>query len=97
MLAEENQQCWTEGYWLRHCTGFRVEGPEGQLGYVDDVLVDSEGSAPIALVVRGEYTTVVSVGEIVQFLPMQERVLVAEAQLERGSAPLAESERQRHN
>jgi hypothetical protein len=90
-LVEEGQQCWTEGYWLRHCTGFRVEGPEGQLGYVDQVLVDPERSAPVALVVRGRRTTVVSVGEIVRFLPTQELVLVGETRLEPESAPLAKA------
>ncbi len=74
---------------MRHCTGFRVEGPEGHLGYVDDVLLDPEESAPVALVVRGRCTTVVSVSEIVRLLPMQERVLVGEPQRERGPAPLA--------
>jgi hypothetical protein len=85
-LVEEGQQCWTEGHSLGHCTGFRVEGPEGHLGYVDHVLLDPEGSAPVALVVRGRRTTVVSVGEIVRLLPMHERVLVGEAQLERAGA-----------
>jgi hypothetical protein len=91
--VEEDQQCWTEGYWLRHCTGFRVEGSEGHLGYVDDVLLDPERSAPVALVVRGRCTTVVSVGEIVHFLPTQELVRVGETQREYARAPLAEADR----
>ena len=78
--VEERQQCWSEGYWLQHCTGFRVEGPAGRLGYVDQVLLDPEGSAPVALVVRGRCTTVVSIREITGFLPTQELVLVEKNQ-----------------
>jgi hypothetical protein len=81
-LVEEGQHGWTEGHWLRHCTGFRVEGPGGRLGYVDQVLLDPEGSAPVALVVRGRRATVVSVGEIVRFLPTRELVLVGETRPE---------------
>jgi hypothetical protein len=92
-LIEKGQECWTEGYWLRHCTGFRVEGPEGRLGYVDDVLLDPEGAAPVALVVRGRRATVVSVGEIVRFLPARELVLVGETRVELESARLAKAER----
>lgn len=75
-VLEEAQERWTEEYWLRHCRGFRVEGPDGWLGYVEEVLLDPEEHAPRALVVRGRRVIVVPVGEIVRLLPRQERILV---------------------
>jgi hypothetical protein len=42
-----------DGYWLRHCHGFRVESPRGRRGIVEDVLYGAEHDHPSALVVRG--------------------------------------------
>jgi hypothetical protein len=41
------------GYWLRHCHGFRVDSPRGRLGIVEDVLYGAEHDRPSALAVRG--------------------------------------------
>lgn len=41
------------GYWLRHCHGFRVDSPRGRLGIVEDVLYGAERDHPSALAVRG--------------------------------------------
>jgi hypothetical protein len=41
------------GYWLRHCHGFRVDSPRGRLGIVEDVLYGAEHDHPSALAVRG--------------------------------------------
>ncbi len=75
-VFEEAQEHWTDEYWLRHCHGFRVEGPDGCLGYVEKVLLDPEEQTPRALVVRGKRVILVSVGEIVRLLPREDRVLV---------------------
>ena len=61
---------------LRHCTGFRVEGPSGRLGYVEEVLLDSEGDTPEALLVRGTSTIEIPLSRIRRLIPGQERVLV---------------------
>jgi hypothetical protein len=61
---------------LRHCTGFRVEGPAGRhLGYVEEVLLDPEGD-PEELLVRGASTILVPLSQIRRLVPGQERLLV---------------------
>jgi PRC-barrel domain len=91
--VEKRRESWSKGYWLGHCTGFRVDGPDERLGYVEEVLLDPEGQTPRALVVRGARTTVVPVGEIVRLLPAQERVLVGKPELKRRPAPIAKTGR----
>jgi hypothetical protein len=65
-VVEKVGECWSEGYVLRHCTGFRVE-----------VLLDPEEDAPEALLVRGTSTVVIPLSQIVRVVPGQEHVLVA--------------------
>jgi hypothetical protein len=93
VLMETSRESWSKGHWLEHCTGFRVDGPGGHLGYVDEVLLDPDGHAPQALVVRGARTTVVPVGEVVRLLPAQERVVVGQIRLKHEPAPLARAGR----
>ena len=76
VVVEQVRECWSEAYVLRHCTGFRVEGPSGHLGYVEEVLLDLEGDAPEALLVRGVSTIEIPVSRIRRLVPGQERVLV---------------------
>ena len=64
-VVEKVRECWSEGYVLRHCTGFRVE-----------VLLDPEEDAPEALLVRGTSTVMILLSQIVRVVPGQERVLV---------------------
>jgi hypothetical protein len=75
-VVEKVRGCWTEAYMLRHCTGFRVEGPAGHLDYVEEVLLDPEEGAPKALLVRGTSTIVVPLSQIRRLVPGQERVLL---------------------
>lgn len=75
VVVEHVRECWSEAYLLRHCTGFRVDGPAGHLGYVEEVLLDSEGD-PDALLVRGASTIKVSVSRIRHLVPGRELVLV---------------------
>src|SRR5260221_9789273 len=75
-VVKQVPACWSESYVLRHCTGFRVEGPSGLLGYVEEVVLDAEGNAPEALLVRGTRTIEVPASRIRRLIPGQERVLV---------------------
>jgi hypothetical protein len=93
VLMETSRDCWSKGHWLEHCTGFRVDGPDGHLGYVEEVLLAADGHTPQALVVRGARTTVVPVGEVVRLVPGQERVLVGGSRLKRAPGPLAKAGR----
>jgi hypothetical protein len=50
--AARGPSCWTTDYILRHCETFRVDGPGGRLGYVDEVRLTSTDELE-ALVVSG--------------------------------------------
>ena len=76
LVTEQVRACWNEAYVLRHCVGFRVEGPGGHLGYVEEVLLDPEGDTPEALLVRGTSTIEVPVSRISRLVPGRELVLV---------------------
>lgn len=51
--AERAQAPVSDGYWLRHCHGFRVDTPRGRVGIVEDVLYGAHHDRPSALAVRG--------------------------------------------
>jgi hypothetical protein len=76
VVVEQVRECWSEAYVLRHCIGFRVEGPAGHLGYVEEVLLDPTNDGLEALLVRGKTTIVIPLSQILRVVPGQERVLV---------------------
>lgn len=51
--AEDGNAPVSDGYWFRHCHGFRVDAPRGRVGIVEDVLYGAEHDRPSALAVRG--------------------------------------------
>lgn len=53
----------TASYGLRHCEGYRVVGPQGPGGYVEEVRLDGEGQ-PVAIVVGGRRRRLVPAGQI---------------------------------
>ncbi len=55
--------CWTDDYGLRHCEGYRVVGPRGHVGYVEEVRADELGEIR-AIVVAGGRRLLVSAHEI---------------------------------
>ena len=69
---------WANGYWLGHCEGFRVDGPEGRVGIVEAVL--GEEDAPTKLAVReGLFalrTVYVPIEEVAEIQPRAERILL---------------------
>lgn len=44
-------ECWSKGYWLRHSEGYRVDTPDGPIGFVETVFF-SEEEEPAAMAVR---------------------------------------------
>jgi uncharacterized protein CbrC (UPF0167 family) len=70
---------WQTEYWLRHCEGFRVFTPDGEVGFVEAVELKPDGDAA-ALVVRfGEMFThdvIVPVDEVEEFDPVAERITI---------------------
>ena len=55
--VERAPSTWSSDYWLRHCEGFRVVGPEGRFGIVEVVLEDEEGNPEELGVVGGLFGT----------------------------------------
>jgi hypothetical protein len=51
MLGDDQPQHRGRDYWLRHCTGFRVDSPAGELGTVSEVLSPSLPDRPQALAI----------------------------------------------
>jgi uncharacterized protein CbrC (UPF0167 family) len=56
-LLEHTTPCqsWTDEYWLCHCEGFRVDTPDGHLGFVEEIVWSDDGAKPIALRVRSSF------------------------------------------
>jgi hypothetical protein len=69
-----------EEYWLGHCEGFRVVGPEGQIGVVDHLVYRSRADRPdIVAVTSGLWrarTAEVAVADVVEVWPAQARLVV---------------------
>jgi hypothetical protein len=78
-------------YWLRRCEGFRVDSPQGPVGFVEEVRYASRLDRPDVIAVRagflGRLLVIVPVGEIAEILPRHElTVLHRSPRPNRGSA-----------
>ena len=80
--ADSDVRYWSRDYWLGHCEGFRVLGPEGRIGLVEAVL--GEEDEPEALVVRtglfGTHASVLPLGDVELVEPRVERIVVRAAE-----------------
>ena len=67
-------------YWLRRCEGFRVDAPQGRVGFVEEVRYASRCDRPDAIAVRvgllGRLLLIIPVGEVAEILPREERILL---------------------
>ena len=67
-------------YWLSNCRGFRVDAPEGRLGFVERVGFGDDQERPEVLVVRaglfGKRSLIVSVDAVQEVSPQGERILL---------------------
>jgi len=65
-------------YWLRRCHGFRVEGREGRIGTVVDILYGAEHDRPSALLLRTgllrQRLEIVSTEDVERVDPRLERI-----------------------
>jgi hypothetical protein len=76
-------------YWLRHCEGFRADGPDGRLGHVRGVRFGSSGEPEVLEVqagLLGRRTLLISVSQVEEIIPEQRRLVL------RGSPRLLGSE-----
>ena len=69
-----------EAYWLAHCEGFRVDGPDGRIGVVEHVVYESRPDVPdVVSVASGRWrlrSTDVPIADVLEVRPEQERLLV---------------------
>jgi hypothetical protein len=67
-------------YWLRRCHGFRVDSPEGRVGFVEEVRYASRCDRPDVIAVRagllGRLLLIVPVAEVAWILPGREQVVL---------------------
>jgi hypothetical protein len=67
-------------YWLRRCEGFRVDSPDGRVGFVEEVRYESRLDRPDVIAVRvgllARLLLIVPVGEIAEILPGDERIVL---------------------
>jgi hypothetical protein len=67
-------------YWLRRCEGFRVDAPQGRVGFVEEVRYASSCDRPDVIAVRagllGRLLLIVPVGDVAEILPGEERVVL---------------------
>lgn len=66
--------------WLRWCEGFRVDSPDGRIGFVEDVLLDLDSGRAEALVVRaglsGRRLLLVSTANVEEVVPRRKRIVL---------------------
>jgi hypothetical protein len=69
-----------QDYWLGHCEGFRVDGPEGCMGVVEHVVYRSRADRPdVVAVTSGVWrarTAEVLIADVTEVWPAQERLVV---------------------
>jgi hypothetical protein len=75
---DTDRRFWSHDYWLGHCEGFRVDGPDGRVGVVEAVLGHED--EPTTLAVReGLFalrTVYVPIEQIVEIQPRAERLVL---------------------
>lgn len=80
-VAEAAPECHTEfdrAYWIAHCEGYRVDGREGRIGFVDEVRTDPAEPGTPRLAIRigrlGRRLIVVSASEVLFIGPRSQRI-----------------------
>lgn len=67
-------------YWLRHCDGFRVDGPDGRIGVVDHVELGFGADVPdVVAVASGLFRirlTRIPLSDVVEVQPDRRRLVV---------------------
>jgi hypothetical protein len=69
--------------WLCECHGFRVDAPQGRIGFVEEVLAEDDDSPPAALVIRigrlGRRQVPIGVGQVAEVVPREGRLVLSDA------------------
>jgi hypothetical protein len=66
-------------YWLRHCEGYRVDGVEGRLGFVESIREEADGNAVLAVRAGrlGTRLLLVRARDVAFIVPRAERIWLA--------------------
>lgn len=68
-------------YWLGRCEGFRVDSPDGRIGFVEHVRFGPRHGRPEVLAVRagrlGRRVLIVSVSKVAEIVPSRERIVLS--------------------
>ena len=66
-------------YWLRHCEGYRVDGAEGRLGFVDSIRDEADGEAILAVRAGrlGRRLLLIRARHVAFIVPREERIWLA--------------------
>jgi hypothetical protein len=85
-------------YWLRRCEGFRVDSPQGRVGFVEEVRYASRCDRPDVIAVRagrlGRLLLIIPVEEVAEIPPGEELVVLHRSP--RPSATESPQTRRRH-
>ena len=75
---DQERSCWSADALLARCEGYAVESEQGMLGYVERVVMEHDGTEPLALLVRSdsEGLVTVRVDDVVELHPGGERLVV---------------------
>jgi hypothetical protein len=67
-------------YWLRRCEGFRVDSPQGRVGFVEEVRYATRCDRPDLIAVRagllGRRLLILPVAEVAEILPGEELLVL---------------------
>jgi hypothetical protein len=79
-------------YWLRHCEGYRIDGAEGRIGFVDEVRSAPDDAGNVVLAVRagllGRRLLLVSGRDVAYIVPRAERIWLRTPATIVGSEPV---------
>lgn len=75
-----DRESWTREYWLSHCEGYRVETPDGLIGFVEEVVRPPDASEASSIKVRaglgGRSVVVVPAAAVREIVPDAERIVI---------------------
>jgi hypothetical protein len=78
IAARSAEPAFDRDYWLAHCEGYRVDGHEGRIGFVDEVRANPADPKTPLLAVRagmlGRHILLVSASEVHSIVPRSQHI-----------------------
>jgi hypothetical protein len=78
-VAQPDTKTFDRDYWLRQCEGYRVDGAEGRLGFVDSIRDEGDGEAILAVRAGrlGRRLLLVRARDVAFIVPRAQRIWLA--------------------